>query len=211
MISDKLVKIFDLNKNLIGKGSLLNLSSKIMMVKGTNLPVLSSGTEIVIEIYDEFSGISQYFCHVSIATVNQLNAFIIRKKTNFERRNFLKVRTDLSFYVENIYRNGEDVTKDFSNMKINLLNLSIGGMLISSNYELFINDVLYFDFHYENSPIIMLKAMVIRIDAIYDNNTKQSSIRNYGCIFEQMPSFYEDMITKYLYIRQLQLFKNIEE
>jgi|LAHS01.1.fsa_nt_gb hypothetical protein len=211
MISDKLVKIFDLNNNLIGRGYLLNLSSETIMVKGTKLPVLSSGTEIIIEIYNEFSGISQYFCHVNIASVNQLNALVVRKKIDFERRNFLKVRTDLSFYVESIYRSGENVTKDFSNMKINILNLSIGGMLISSNYELFVNDVLSFDFHYENSPLILLKAMVIRIDTIYDNNTKQLSIRNYGCIFEQMPSLYEDMITKYLYIRQLQLFKNIEE
>lgn len=208
MFSDKSVKIFDMNKNLIGKGYLLSLSPEVIMVKGTNLPVLNSSKEIIIEIYNELKGISQYLCHVNIATVNQLNALITRKKPAFERRSSLKVRADLSFYVESICRNDENVTKDFPNMKINLLNLSIGGMLISSNYELFINDVISFYFHYKNSLSILLKAQVIRIDKIYDNSTKQLSIVNYGCMFEQMPDFYEDMITKYLYIRQLQIYKD---
>lgn len=211
MISEKLVKIFDMNKNLIGKGYLLSLSSEIIMVKGTNLPILSAGNEIIIEIYNEISGISQFFCQVKVASVNQLNALIKRINPSFERRNSLKVRTDLSFYIESLHRNDENITKDYPNMRINLLNLSIGGMLISSNYELFINDVITFSFHYDKSLVILLRAKIIRIDKTYDSNTKQISIKNYGCKFKRMPSYYENIITKYLYIRQLQLYKDMEE
>ena len=208
MILDKSVKIFDMNKKPIGNGCLLSLSSEVIMVKGAELPVLRAGKEIIIEIYNDFSGISQYLCRVNIASVNQLNARIIRKKPDFERRNSLKIRVDLSFCIESIYRNDENVTDDFPNMKINLLNLSMGGMLISSNYELLINDVIDFYFHYENSISILLKAKIVRTDKIYDDNTKQLFIVNYGCKFLQIPDFYEDIITKYLYMRQLQIYKD---
>lgn len=210
MISDILVKIFDLNINLIGKGYLLSHSSEIIMVKGTNLPILVSGKEIIIEIYNELTGISQYFCKVNVASDNQLNALIRRTMPSFERRNSLKVRTDLSFYLESLHRNGENIIKNYPNMRINILNLSIGGMLISSNYELLVKDVIIFSFHYEKSLVISLKAKIIRIDRIYDS-TKQTPVKNYGCKFKQMPSYYEDIITKYLYIRQLQLYRDTEK
>jgi len=208
MNSDKSVKIFDMNKKFMGKGYVLSQSSDVIMVKGAELPVLKAGKEIIIEIYNDFSGISQYLCRVNIASVNQLNALIIGKNPDFERRNSLKVRVDLSFYIENIYRSDENVTEDFPNMKINLLNLSMGGMLISSNYRLFTNDVIEFYFHYENSLLILLKAKVVRIDKTNDDGANQLSAVNYGCKFLQIPDFYEDLITKYLYMRQLQIYRD---
>ncbi|NLA12675.1 MAG: hypothetical protein GX867_00315, partial [Tissierellia bacterium] len=134
--TDKIVKIYDEDSKLIGKGQLLSLNEKIIKVKGTGLPILSRKTNVIIEIYSEFVGISRYCCQIDLASDNQLNAHIVKKKPDIERRNSLKVRTDLSYYVESLYRNDKDITKDFPNMKINLINLSIGGMLISSNYEL---------------------------------------------------------------------------
>lgn len=202
--TDKLVKIFDADNNPIGKGHLLNLSTGTIKVKGENLPAISSRTNIFIEIYSEFTGIDRYFCQVRLASYNQLNASIIKKDTVIERRKSLKVRTDLSFYIDSLHRNGEDITNEFPNMRINILNLSIGGMLISTNYELYINDVITFSFQYEKL-VVLLKANVIRIDKINDN---LSSFKNYGCAFEKMPSYCEDIITKYLYIRQLQLYKD---
>ena len=92
MNSDKSVKIFDMNKKFMGKGYVLSQSSDVIMVKGAELPVLKAGKEIIIEIYNDFSGISQYLCRVNIAAVNQLNALIIGKNPDFERRNSLKVR-----------------------------------------------------------------------------------------------------------------------
>ncbi len=204
--TDKIVKIYDTDNNLIGKGHLLNLSSNIIRVKGDNLPFLDSKTKIVIEIYNELSGIHRYHCHVRLATNNQLNAQINKIDPVTERRRALKVRTDLSFYVDTLYRNDEDITKYYANMKINLLNLSIGGMLISSNYELYINDIITFNFKHE--ICILLKAKVIRIDKKYDDNTKQLSYCNYGCIFENMSNYCEDIITNYLYKRQLILYKD---
>jgi c-di-GMP-binding flagellar brake protein YcgR len=180
----------------------------MIKVKGDDLPVLDSKTNVIIEILTDFNGISPYFCEVSLATVNQLNALIIRKEQLIERRRSLKVRTDISFYIESLYRNDEDITKDFPNMKINLLNLSIGGMLISSNYDLKLNDVVKFYFQYENYQIILLKAKVIRIDKIIDHITKEISAVNYGCTFDKLPSYNEAVITKYLYDRQLKLYKD---
>lgn len=209
-MADKLVKVFDMYNNHIGKGYLLNIYSDIIMIKGTNLPILNLGDEVIIEVYNEFTDISQYFCTVNIASANQLNALIKNANLSFERRTSLKIRTDLIADVKNICRNDEDVTDEFSNMSIHILNLSIGGMLISSNYELLINDVITFNFYYENNSAILLKAKIIRIDKIYDEDTKQTYIQYYGCMFGNMPRYYEDIITKYLYHRQILMYKEKE-
>ncbi len=206
--TEKQVKIYDKNKKLIGVGMLLSIGSSVIKVKGNDLPILKSGSEINIEIYNEFSGIKPYYCKVSLASINQLNAMILRNDPIIERRNSLKVRTDLSLYIDYLYRNDEDVTENVPNLEINILNLSIGGMMISSNYDLLINDIIVFKFQYEKYQVIELKAKVIRIDKIYDSYTKELSAKNYGCMFKKLNSYNESVITKYLYDRQLQLYKN---
>jgi c-di-GMP-binding flagellar brake protein YcgR len=205
--TDKIVKIYDEDDKLIGKGYLLNLDAEIIKVKGNGLPILSRKTNVIIDVYNEFTGISRYSCQIELASNNQLNAHIVKKYPDIERRNSLKVRTDLSYQVESLYRNDEDVTENFPNMKIRLINLSIGGMLVSSNYELYINDIITFNFRYEKTAVL-LKAKVIRIDKIYDDNQKILFFCNYGCIFEEMPPHIEKIITRYLYLRQLEMHKD---
>ncbi|HAQ42308.1 MAG TPA: hypothetical protein DCM73_16785 [Clostridiales bacterium] len=206
--TEKMVKIYTKNKKFLGSGHLLSINNNVIKVKGKNLPALNSKAIIIIEIYNEFLGIAPYFCKVIVASKNQLNALILKAEKVIERRNSLKVRTDLSFYIDSLIRNDEDITKDVPNMKINILNLSIGGMLISANYDLMVNDVLTFEFKYEKSQVLLLKAKAIRIDKVYDNATKELSALNYGCMFERLPLSDEAVITKYLYERQLQLYKN---
>jgi c-di-GMP-binding flagellar brake protein YcgR len=206
--TEKTVKIYDIEKNLIGKGHLLGMSDSIIKVKGRNLPILDSKEEIIVEIYHDFSGICTYYCTVSVAASDQLNALIKKCDSIIERRKSLKVRTDLSFYINSLWRNDEDITKDVPNMQINVLNLSIGGMLISSNYNLEIGDIITFNFQYEKHQAVLLKAKIIRIDKIYDEITKKLSVPNYGCCFDKLNSIDEAAITKYLYDRQLKLYRN---
>lgn len=206
--TDKPVKIYDVDRKPLGSGQLLSLSNGTIKVKGFNLPVLDSKTNIYIDIYNEFQGISPHFCEVSLASQNQLNANILRIEPTIERRKSLKVKTDLSFYIEHLYRLNEDITEKTPNMKINMLNLSIGGMLISSNYDLMIHDIIEFNFKYLNYQTINIKAKVIRIDKILDVRTKELAAVNYGCVFEKMNSYNESVITKCLFDRQLQLYKN---
>lgn len=207
-LQDKSVKIYDKDKTLLGIGQLLSQTSSTIKVKGFNLPEINSNSEIIIEIYNEFYGIMPYVCKVTVAASNQLNAQIVRAEPVIERRHSLKVKTDISFYVDMIERNNKNVTDDFPNMKINILNLSIGGMLISSNYDLMVNDIIYFEFQYQKYQVINIKAKIERIDKIYDSKTKMILATNYGCIFKKLAEYDEAIITKYLYDRQLQLYKN---
>lgn len=206
--SEKTVKIYDVNKKLLGIGQLLSLSSGVIKVKGYDLPIIKSRTDIYIEIYSELQGVYPYHCKVSIATSNQLNALIIEAGSVIERRNSLKVKTNLSFNINSLNRMNEDITESVPNMKINMLNLSIGGMLISSNYELKIHDTMSFIFTFGQYEPVLLKAKVIRIDKVYDKITKELSAINYGCVFKKLSNYEESVVTKYLYDRQLQLYKN---
>lgn len=205
--TEKIVRIYNKNKKFLGSGHLLSINNNVIKVKGRDLPALNSKAVIIVEIYNEFLGIAPYFCKVIVASKNQLNALILKAEKVVERRNSLKVRTDLSFYIDSLIRNDEDITTDVPNMKINILNLSIGGMLISANYDLVADDIITFEFKHK-SQILLLKAKVIRIDKVYDNATKELSALNYGCKFKRLPLSDEAAITKYLYERQLQLYKN---
>lgn len=204
-----LAKIFDLSKNKIGVGSLLSITKDTLIVKGSSLPVLKSGTEIMVNVYDERIGISPYLCLVSVATRNQLTAIIVRRDSIIERRSTIKVRTDLSFYINKVYRNEEDISEDIPAVKINLLNLSIGGMLVSSNFDFRIGDIMTFYFRYINLKPIHLEARVIRIDEVNDPDSIEDVVsHNYGCIFSGVSMNDESVILKYLFERQLQLYKN---
>lgn len=205
---ERSVKIYDKNRKLLANGTLLSLSGSMIKVKGHDLPLIKINTEVYIEVFHAVSGISPYICKISIASENQLNAIIINSEPITERRNSLKVQTDLSFYIEELIRNDEDITKEVPNMKINILNLSIGGMLISSNYDLKVNDTIEFNFQYLENQIIGIKAKVIRIDKVYDKITRKLTALNYGCKFDKLPSYDEAVVTKYLFDRQIQLYKN---
>lgn len=206
--SGLLVKVYNSNKELEGTGHLLSLNSDTIKIKGDDLPEIKSGTKVYIEIYNELTGISPYICEIGVASRNQLNAHIKSRENIIERRNSLKVRTDLSFYIETLTRDGEDITKNVPSMKINLLNLSVGGMLISSNYDLLINDEIKFYFQYAKYQLILINAKVIRIDKKHDMDNEDLEIINYGCSFEKMAGYNESVIMQYLYDRQLQLYKN---
>lgn len=206
--SGLLVKVYNLNKDLKGIGTLLSINNDTIKIKGSDLPEIKSGTRVYIEIYNELTGITPYICEIGIASRNQLNAHINIRENIIERRNSLKVRTDLSFYIENLIRNGEDITKDVPSMKINVLNLSVGGMLISSNYVLLLNDEIKFYFQYAKYQLILIKAKVIRIDKKQDPDNENIESVNYGCSFEKMAGYNESVIMQYLYDRQLQLYRN---
>lgn len=203
---DKYVKVYSENYNLLCGGLLLSMKNGIIMLKGNNLPIIETKTKVIIEVYGDLSGIAPYLCEISISSPNQLNAKIKRAEPIIERRNALKVRTDLFFEVNSLYRNDINID-DLPKITINILNLSVGGMLISSSYDFMINDIFDFKFKH-NDTTISLTAKIIRIDKKYDKFTKELSGIYYGCSFEKMSNFSESVITKYLYDRQLQLYRN---
>lgn len=202
------VKILDINKVNIGKGKLLSLTPSTIIIKGKNLPELSSGTNIYVHIYDERKGISPYYCFASVAVRNQITAQIIRIEPVIERRTALKVRTDLSFYLSKIYRNEEDITDEVPIIKINVLNLSVGGMLISSNFNFKLNDEITYNFDYYKNKPIHLRAKIIRKDEIEVEYDDEVFSLNYGCLFLNTTSKDEAILFQYLFDRQIQLHKN---
>lgn len=207
-IEEVIVKIYDHEKKYIGSGQLLSINNNIIKIKGDDLPILKSGTEVNILLFDNLKGVYPFNCKIEVSSANQLNAQIIKSESIIERRSSLKVRTDLSFYINSIVRNEKDITAEVPNMKINILNLSIGGMLISSNYNLLLDDVISFYFKYDNYEPIILYAKIIRIDKKHDRKNKDIIIEKYGCSFNRMSNYNESLITKYLFERQLQLYKN---
>ena len=197
-----LVKIFDKDKNYLGKGNLDRISGNIIIIKGNYLPIIPSRTTIFINIYNELTGISVYECEVSLAADMQLSARIVKQHNTIERRRALKIRTDFEVELRLIMRENK-IVQTTQPIKIKILNLSIGGMLFTSSNEFFVGDTVVFSFDYYKENPIILDAKIVRIDPPED----ELSYNNYGCMFNEVTRNDENIICKYLYERQLQVYK----
>lgn len=197
-----LVKIFDEDKNYLGKGNLESLSTNRIIVKGNHMPTLPSKSTIFINIYNELAGIAVYECEVSLAADMQLSANILKYHTTIERRKSLKVRTDYKTELKLVMRENKIVQCE-EPIKITILNLSVGGMLFTSTTDFFVGDTIVFNFDYYKNNIIPIEAKVIRIDESSD----ELSNNNYGCVFKDISNTDESVIYQYLYERQLQVHK----
>lgn len=201
MNSSILVKIFDSTKKLLGKGHLDTYTDQKLTIKGNNLPELSKDSIIYINIFDQIRGITALECKVILGAKMQLTAKLINRISVVERRKSLKISTNLYYPVGLIIRNNKTIESD-NPIFINIKNLSIGGMLIESNFNYEKNDNILFTFNYYIDSPINLKAEIIRI-----GNQNNNYSLNYGCIFKNITQGDENVICKYLYERQIQLMK----
>jgi len=197
-----LVKIFDEDKNYLGKGSLNKISGNTILIKGNHLPTIPSKKTIFINIYNELTGISVYECSVGIAADMQMSAIIVKQHKTIERRKSLKIRTDYDVELRLIMRENK-IIQTTEPVKIKILNLSIGGLLFTSSTEFILGDTIVFTFDCNKDNPIILDAKIVRIDPSND----ESNYNNYGCMFNDMSSSDENIICKYLYERQLQVYK----
>jgi len=206
-----IVKLLDLNNNLLGKGTLLSIDSDGMKMAGRNLPELDSGTKVLVEVYDEMVGITPYKCTVSIASYKEINFKIDEVLEPVERRTALKVKTDLSYSMSKIFRKGNNILNEIGKSKIYIHNLSQGGMMISTNFDFQIEDTFNFYFVNTNSKTILLEAKIIRIDKQVDEDNEEIIYTFYGCQFINITAEQQSIIMKYLFERQIQLYKERKE
>ncbi|QSX07175.1 PilZ domain-containing protein [Sedimentibacter sp. zth1] len=197
-----LVKIFDRNKQYLGKGKLDKIVGSRIVIKGNNLPIIHSKETIFLNVFNELRGVLIYECIVNIGANMQLTATILKQHGTIERRRTLKIRTAYTTSIRLVIRDNKALSiKD--PIVIKMLNLSIGGMLFTSKETFCINDIITFTFdHYQNCSID-LEAKIIRVDKTIDEYNND----NYGCIFIGVTPYDENVICKYLYERQLQIYK----
>lgn len=197
-----LVKIYDINKHFLAKGSIERITPVNMRIKGNNLPLIKSKTEIYVNVFDQIRGISIYRCIVKLAAEMQLSVDIIEKEKQLERRNSLKIRTSIHTNALITIRDSRAIENE-KPVEFEILNLSIGGMLFTSKVEFMKNDIILFIFDYMKTHPFTIEAVVVRIDKAvnpYDYD-------NYGCKFKDLGPFEEKIVTKYLYEKQLQNHK----
>lgn len=201
-IQSLLVRIFDEEKKYLGKGYLDRISGNIIIVKGNYLPTIPSKSTIFLNVYNELVGIDVYECIVSLAADMQLSAKIVKHHATIERRSSLKVRTDYKTELKLVIRENKIVQSE-QPIKIKILNLSVGGMLFTSQTEFFMSDTIIFNFDYYKNDVIPIEAKIIRIDYPID----ELSYSNYGCVFKDLSENDESILYQYLYERQIQVHK----
>lgn len=201
------VKLLDLENNVIGKGTLLSDDGEGIKIAGKNLPELESGTKVLLEVYDDMVGVMPYKCTISIASYKEVNLIIDETLEPIERRTALKVKTDLTYNANKIFRNDENILDEVGKVRIYIHNLSQGGMLMSANFDFQVGDKLNFYFVHTNSKPILLEAKIIRADKQVDEDNDDLIHSFYGCQFINITSEQQSIIMKYLFERQIQLYR----
>lgn len=197
-----LAKVFDVNEIYLGCGTLSSLDDNILTIKGENLPLIPINQTVLIYIYDEFLGVKIHECKINIASEKQINATVIKQFPFIDRRLSLKVRTDIVALLSTVIRENSKIVCHRNKFHIHINNLSIKGMRIDTDHEFKIDDILTTSFGINNTYLFSIQSRIVRCDG-RDNYNKL----NYGCVFYPLPLETENIICRYLFERQLALFK----
>ena len=198
---DYTISFLDNYGNIMHRGTLLSRNNNLLLVKGTNLPILPKGKQIKLTLQHPRQGVKHIEGQVEIATDIQINISIKTETPFIERRMSLKVPTDIRFSINNMRHRDEEIVFE-KPMNISVLNLSLGGMLISPDrdYDFTLGDSGYFTFDPYPQCSLSIEFEIVRVDNIGDFIV-------YGCRFFEMLPIEEDVLCKYIYDRQLEIHK----
>lgn len=198
---DYTVSFLDNYGNIMHRGTLLSRNNNLLLIKGTDLPILPKGKQVRLTLQHPMQGVKHIDGQVEIATDIQINVLIKNETAFVERRMSLKVPTDIRFSISNMKHRDEEIEFD-KPMNISVLNLSLGGMLISPDrdYEFSLGDSGYFEFNPYPQYLLSIEFEIVRVDNIGDFSV-------YGCRFFGMMPGEEDILCKYIYDRQLEMRK----
>lgn len=187
---------------LLPDGSGNELRLEIIPQHGTKFPIIKYATPLKLHIFNRQNGMIALGSQVYLSDDFVLSVINLETFINFERRAFFRIKANGKGFAKLQVPNKADT--DDKIYEINVVNVSLSGVLIETDGEFNIGDLLEFnDFQInDNMPPILVISTVQRI--ISDKNNKTL----YGCRFENLDPKTSDLL--YSSINELQL-KQIQE
>lgn len=167
---------------------------ELVSIRSTKLPVIRKNDELTVVF--EYSNGTRIRCKtkVDISTSEQMNFHVDDGEVLEERRNSYKVATKEPAYI--IRLETQDDTIDLEEpFKVTILNINLSGILMHSDMELKIGDIV---------TIKLLNGnMELRTEILRRQFNNDGELVGYGCRFLDVTPSQEEKIARHLFECQL--------
>ncbi len=187
-------------RNFVFPKNLDSGDESILIIKGKDLPELDRGTRVVIIAYSKTGDRIKYLGDISMSHDLQMNISILKSNSTQvleERRRFFKIKVSLSGRALFVIRD-EDTIRFEDPAAINVSDINVGGIFITSDYEFRRDDCACVDIELLNGYKLNTMAHILRVQ-----KDEEGNIAGYGCSFETLTAAQEDAIGKYINHQQL--------
>ncbi|QTA37841.1 PilZ domain-containing protein [Thermosipho ferrireducens] len=184
------VSDIDLNKNI--------LFLSIPTFKGRFIPI-PKGIRMSIRIFDKSSLYT--FDTVSLGVIKRDNLYMIpvpipEKLRKTERRRFARI----PLYIYGSFKLSPE--KDAEKISFMTKDFSAGGMKITTNYVLHINDIIYVNLKLDDElELVDWKSKVVRVDP------KEEEGFSYGVQFLDLPMYLESKLVRFVFQKEVKMRK----
>lgn len=194
------VEICDKSNNLITSGRSVSLREDTLFIKNISTKGLYIGKPVSITVYVE-KGIIIYQCRVSFLVEDSQANFVVNNNSGLiERRQNVKVPTEVSIYLNHKITANDEQILFFDPVHIIIKNISVSGMLFASNIPFDLGDSSTFMFNLGMEPV-RIQFKIVRTEE-KDDGTFQ-----YGCQFEPLAVGEESDLVGYIFQQQIALRK----
>ena len=197
------------NNDLITMGTLHRIGKKYIDISSSRneLPSIPYNLLVKIEIYNTQYGFRVLIGRVYLSSPKLARIIDLNEATNDERREYFRISTRDKGVIYNCMR-GEDLleteeeSNDYNGLKVQLVDISLGGLLFSTHEKFKVND--RFNIVIPAMGDSMLFTCEIRREVERPNGEN-----GYGCEFMEMATKQEDLLYRYILKRQSDQLRRI--
>lgn len=201
------IKIDIVDENCDTVLSSLNFSfeDNRIILHGKKFPLLDRGTEVKA-IGHRRDGIVVLEGTVTLSIEKQLNIHITEYGEMCDRREYLKVRTDVKAIIKESYM-GKSRRGLIVDRSVQLRDISIGGLCFFADQVFFPNQRLYIWMH-ELHKDLVVKAVVLRRKR---ENPRLGFRYRYACKFVGLNNFGQTIICEHVFRKELENYYEEQE
>ncbi|WP_235712120.1 PilZ domain-containing protein [Enterocloster hominis (ex Hitch et al. 2024)] len=190
------------NNDLISMGVLHRIGKNFIDVGSSRneLPGIPYNLLVKLEIYNTQLGFKVLIGRVYLSSPKLARIIDLNEATNDERREYFRISTRDTGIIYNCMR-GDDVmemeggSKDVNGLKVQLVDISLGGLMFRSREEFRTNDRF-------NMVIPAMGDSMLYTCEVRRQVQRPEGDYGYGCEFMEMATRQEDLLYRYILRRQ---------
>lgn len=202
LVTDKaylysICEVYDSRNNLISIGNIDEISEQFVTIqlKGKNTLEIPPNTMLKIHVMNSKLGFQVWTGLVYLFNEYYLELFNVKYVTTQNQRISYRVQCDIPAIIEQC---NTELLLSRQAISAKIIDMSIGGIMIESNLSIKPNDRILVEFHLFDVSIKIQCIVMRRI-------SKNYPILYYGCSFLNCRVGQENIITKFIFMRQKEL------
>lgn len=197
------------NNDLITMGIVHRIGKNYIDVSNSRneLPSIPYNLLVKIEVYNTQLGFRVLIGRVYLSSFRLARIIDLNEATNDERREYFRISTRDKGVIYNCMRGdelvgGEEESTDYNGLKVQLVDISLGGLLFSTREHFRVNDRF-------NIVIPAMGDSMLFTCEVRREVERPGGENGYGCEFMEMATRQEDLLYRYILRRQSDQLRRI--